>query len=81
MRSTRPKLDTQSEAFLEQLAKDAVDRAVQAASLSIPNLLTQMLTASDVTVLMVLGVDVRTEILDVFIAECNRLKEELKNEQ
>lgn len=74
-------MDTQSEALLKQLAEEATARAAQAAQLSVPSLLMELISSSDVTILMVLGVDVRTEILDVFIAECNRLKEELKNEQ
>ena len=66
---------------LEEFASDGVKDVEAFARAVLPALLLQALTEGDAVLLSLGGIDAREKILDVFIAECNRLKEEIKNEQ
>ncbi len=66
---------------MEEFASAGIQDVEAFARAVLPLLLLQALSEGDVVLLSLGGVDAREKVLDVFIAECNRLKEELKNEQ
>ena len=70
----------QSDPQYQEFIAQAEAKLSKSAQLLLVNLLTQLLSEGDILILSLMGVDGRQKILDVFIKECQKLKEEFKDD-
>jgi hypothetical protein len=64
----------------QQFIKDANKRIEDEARSHVLNAIATIVSSSDILVLSTMGIDAKQKILEVFIMECNKLKEEFSNE-